>query len=96
MSATTARAVSVKLGTDMHERIKRLADAKRRTPHWMMREAITQYVDREERRASFYQDAMDAWHEYERTGLHLNAQEVDDWLSKLEAGNDIDPPPCHR
>jgi predicted transcriptional regulator len=32
-----------------------------RSAHWMMRQAIEQYVDREERRVKFRQDALDAW-----------------------------------
>ena len=36
-----------------------------------------------------------AWAEYQATGLHLTAEETDDWLVKLEAGEDADPPECH-
>ena len=48
MSATVTRPVAVKLDPSTRERMKRLADAKHRTPHWLMREAIDQYVDREQ------------------------------------------------
>jgi predicted transcriptional regulator len=30
-------------------------------PHWHMREAIRQYLDREESREAFRQDALRAW-----------------------------------
>jgi len=50
MSATTARPVAIKIDEDTKARLKRLADARQRTSHWLMREAITQYVDREEKR----------------------------------------------
>ncbi|MGY2237798.1 ribbon-helix-helix protein, CopG family [Pseudomonas gingeri] len=30
--------------------VQHLADARRRTSHWIMREAIAQYVEREEKR----------------------------------------------
>ena len=39
MPATAIRPVAVKLDPLMRERMKRLADAKHRTPHWLMREA---------------------------------------------------------
>ena len=45
MSSTT----SLKLDDEMKERIRRLANIHRRTPHWVMREAIHEYVEREER-----------------------------------------------
>ncbi|MDP2784684.1 MAG: ribbon-helix-helix protein, CopG family, partial [Sulfurimicrobium sp.] len=77
------------------ERVKRLADARHRTPHWLMREAIRQYVEREEKREAFRQDAINAWQEYQETGLHVTGEEVEVWLAKLEAGQDAEPPECH-
>ena len=50
---------------------------------------------REQRRESFRIQTLQAWEEYRVTGLHLNADEVDDWLIQLEQGVDIEPPPCH-
>ncbi|MHB9101478.1 MAG: CopG family ribbon-helix-helix protein, partial [Sulfuricella sp.] len=46
MTTTTTRPVAIKIDIDIKERVKRLADARHRTPHWMMREAIRQYVER--------------------------------------------------
>lgn len=95
MVASTARPVAIKLENDTRERLKRLADIRRRTPHWIMREAIQQYLEREEKREAFRQDAVKAWNEYRTTGLHVTQQEADVWLEKLEAGEDEDPPECH-
>src|SRR3546814_16941983 len=53
-----------------------------------MREAIAQYVEREEKREAFRQDAIRVWDEYQQTGLHLTLEEADAWLAKLEAGED--------
>ncbi|MGD0600109.1 MAG: ribbon-helix-helix domain-containing protein, partial [Terriglobales bacterium] len=39
---------SLKLDGETKERVQRLASARRRSPHWVMREAIEQYVEREE------------------------------------------------
>ncbi|KKO70261.1 CopG family transcriptional regulator (plasmid) [Kerstersia gyiorum] len=86
---------SVKLDDDLKGRVKHLADARRRTPHWIMREAIAEYVEREEKRESFKREALEAWDDYQRTGLHLTGEEVDEWLAKLEAGEDAEMPACH-
>ncbi len=43
------------------ERVQRLATARRRSPHWVMREAVEQYVEREEEREQLRQDALAAW-----------------------------------
>lgn len=79
----------------MRERLQRLASARRRSPHWVMREAIEQYVEREEKREMLRQDAMAAWNQYAATGLHVTADEADAWLAKLETGEDAAPPECH-
>jgi predicted transcriptional regulator len=49
-----------------------------------------------EKRARFYNDATAAWAEYQASGLHATAEEVDAWLARLEAGEDAEPPPCHN
>jgi predicted transcriptional regulator len=59
-----------------------------------MREAISQYVEREEKREAFRQDAIRAWEAYQAMGLHATSKEADAWLEKLEAGRDIEPPKC--
>jgi predicted transcriptional regulator len=86
---------SLKLDTATKERVRRLASARRRSPHWLMREAIEEYVEREEKREQFRQDALAAWAHYQATGLHATAAEADIWLAKLEAGKDAAPPKCH-
>jgi predicted transcriptional regulator len=87
--------MSVKLDLSTRARVENLAEARQRTAHWVMREAITQYVDREEKREAFRQDTIKAWEEYRSTGLHVRADEADAWLSQLEQSNDIEPPECH-
>lgn len=61
-----------------------------------MREAIAQYVEREEKRESFKQEAMRAWQTYQATGLHVTHDEMDAYLAKLQAGEDVEPPACHE
>ena len=85
---------SVKLDVETKERVRRLAAARRRSPHWLMREAIEEYVEREEKREQFRQDALAAWAHYQTTGLHATAEEADAWLAKLEAGKNAGPPKC--
>jgi predicted transcriptional regulator len=86
---------SLKLDSTIKERVRRLAETRRRTPHWIMREAVEQYVEREEKREQFRKDALTAWAEYQATGLHVTAGEANAWLAKLEAGKDAAPPKCH-
>ncbi|CDG88231.1 CopG family ribbon-helix-helix protein [Xenorhabdus bovienii] len=88
-------ATSVKLDDNLKSRIQHLAEVRQRSAHWIMREAIRDYVEREEKRESFKQDALRAWEAYQENGLHLTLEEADDWLVKLEAGDDTELPECH-
>jgi predicted transcriptional regulator len=90
-----ASAVSVKLDFETKARVQRLAKAQRRTAHWIMREAVEQYLEREEARERLQQDALAAWADYQAAGQHLTADEADVWLAQLEAGEDAEPPECH-
>jgi predicted transcriptional regulator len=85
---------SLKLDAKVKERVQRLASVRRRSPHWLMREAIEEYVEREEKREQFRRDALAAWDHYQTTGLHVNAEDADAWLAKLEAGKNVAPPKC--
>ena len=91
-----ATPVAVRLGEPLKERVRTLAGHKQRPMHWLMREAIEQYVTREEQRESFRQEALDALRDYQESGLHVTGDEADAWLAELEAGSDTEPPKCHE
>lgn len=91
----SASTTSLKLDPQMKERVQRLAEARRRTSHWIMREAIDEYVSREEKREQLRVETIAAWESYQRTGLHVTDEEMDEWLDKLAAGEDAPPPACH-
>jgi predicted transcriptional regulator len=93
---TNRSTTSLKLDVEIKARLQQLAQVRRRSSHWLMREAIEQYVEREERREQVRQDALAAWAEYQATGQHVTAEEADAWLAQLEAGEDAEPPPTHR
>ncbi|EGY28017.1 putative transcriptional regulator, partial [Candidatus Regiella insecticola 5.15] len=73
-------ATSIKLDDDLKSRIHHLADRQRRSAHWIMREAIRDYVEREEKHENFKQEALGSWAIYQKTGRHLSGDEVRVWL----------------
>ena len=95
MSATTLSSTTLKVDQATKDRVKRLAEARHRTPHRVMLDAISEYVEREEKREAFRQDGIRAWEAYQTTGLHVTHDEADAWLAKLEQGQDVEPPACH-
>ncbi len=86
---------TLKLEPEMKERVKHLAEAKQRSPHWVMKAAIEQYVEREEKREAFNREAVEAWEEYQATGLHVTHEEMITWLESWGTENELPPPECH-
>lgn len=89
------RPVAVDLDVEVHARVRELAKARNRPAHSLMREAIGEYVDREEKRETFRRETLAAWAAYEASGRHLTGSEAEAWLARLEAGHDVEPPECH-
>jgi predicted transcriptional regulator len=89
-------ATSVKLDDELRNRIQRLADTRQRSAHWIMREAIRNYVEREEARESFKQEALASWTAYQETGKHLSSQQTRDWLTSWGTEKETEIPECHE
>ena len=91
----TGSTTSLKLDDEVKDRVRQLAVTRHRSAHWLMREAIVQYLTREEKREQDRQSALAAWKDYQATGLHVTGEEADAWLVRLENGEDAEPPECH-
>lgn len=91
-----AKPTSLELDDDLKERVEQLASVRRRSPNWVMREAIEQYVEREEKREALRQDTLGAWEEFRTTGLHATAEEVEKWLASWGSEKELPPPQCHE
>ena len=90
------RTVSLKLDAIERERISALANIKKRTPHYLMKEAILDYVDREEARQRFIAAAEASFEHYKETGLHVGLDEFSAWVDAVQQAPDTPVPPCHR
>ncbi|UMZ09858.1 CopG family ribbon-helix-helix protein [Pseudomonas sp. MPFS] len=88
-------ATSIKIDDELKKRIQHLAGLRQRSSHWIMREAIAQYVEREEAREGFKQEALASWAAYQETGRHLTGQETRDWLNTWGTEAETELPKCH-
>lgn len=89
-------ATSIKIDDTLKSRVDQLASQRRRSPHWIMLEAIQQYVEREETRENFKQEALASWQAYKETGRHLSGEEVRTWLSTWGTDDERVVPECHK
>ena len=87
--------MKLELDTALSDRLQRLADARNQSADELARKAIEQFVECEENQDQFTRDALEAWEDYQATGLHVTAEEANAWLTKLAAGEDAEPPTPH-
>jgi predicted transcriptional regulator len=72
--------MGIKLDDDTRARLKALGVARHRSPHWLMREAIREYLDKEEQLERRNVEADAAWDEYKRTGSFVSDEAMSAWL----------------
>ena len=88
-------ATSIKINDHLKQRIQSLAETKDRSSHWVMCEAIQEYVEREEARESFKKEALQSWQAFQETGQHLTGAETSDWLDQWGTEIESEQPTCH-
>ena len=91
-----ASATSIKLDDDLKGRLRHLAEARKRSSHRIMREAIAQYVEREEQREAPRLDTREAWEEFQAGGLHATAGKVDRWPESRGTDHELPAPECRK
>ena len=95
VSNRLAMAAAIKIDQDLRDRVQRLASLRQRSAGSILREAVVQYVAREEARESFGQDARAAWDTYRTTSNHLDGQEISAWLDNWGTEAEAELPECH-
>ena len=97
MDTSPIRTTSLKLDEVLFNRIRQLAALKRRSAHWEMKEAIHQYLEREEQIEQFRQEALAAWEEFQATGQYVSDEVMTAWLESWGTDTEQDAPaPCQR
>lgn len=87
-------ATSLKLDDDTRERVRHAAERRERTPHWIMKKAVEEYLERDEARESFRQEALASLSAYREDGRHLTLSETLAWLDRWK--DDGKAPECHQ
>ena len=88
--------VTVKLDPSVRARISALAMSKKRTPHYLLKEAIREYIDREESRPNFIKVAERSYQHYKETGSHISLDEFSAWVDAVEQKPSTSMPVCHE
>lgn len=86
--------LSVKLDQQEKARLKSLGLARKRSPHWLARQAIAEYLDREEAVERFKQESEAAWGDYQNSGQAVPHAQVMEWLATWGGDDEGEAPPC--
>jgi len=84
--AMTSKAV--KLDDSTVDRLKVLGEIRQRSPHWLMKEAIRQFLDREEAAEQIRLDTLQRLAQYEADGKTISHDVVDAWLASWGTENE--------
>lgn len=84
--------MGIKLALAERERLKQLAERKNRSAHFLAKEAISQYLDREEAADRFKQESIARWEEYRANGKALPNEDVLKWLDSWGTEHEQDTP----
>lgn len=75
--------VGIKLDEQTRARLKRIAEIRRRSVHWLMKEAIERYLESEERFEQEKAEDMARYQSYLDTGRHVSNDEMMRWMDEL-------------
>lgn len=86
---------SVKLG---HRKaiLQNLAEDFGGSVHSIVLDAIDQHIERLQAKQAYDRRAMQAYRDYQATGLHITLNEFVDWVDSLDTEQQRDMPECHK
>ena len=88
--------LSIKLGMDKKAQLIWIAEKKDRSVHFLLCQAVSEYIENETKRLAFYEDGRKAIEHYNETGLHTTHAEMMAWAQSLGTEHELPLPPCHK
>lgn len=91
---TQIKPMAIKLPQQERDRLQQLGTVKKRSAHWLAKEAISQFLDREEAAERFKLESVTRWEEYCHTGKSAPHDVVMQWLDSWGTDNELAVPKC--
>lgn len=79
----------IKLDEETAKRLKTLGEVRDRSPHWLMKTAIEQYLIREEHYEREKQEDAQRWQHYQLTGEAIAHDVATKWLTALAQSEEV-------
>jgi len=87
--------ISIRLPAELKKRVQGLAATRQHSTNTLVIQAVTAFVEREEKREAIRQECIAAHEHYQQTGLHVSHAEVKEWIAGLRQGKKVTHPKCH-
>ena len=87
--------LAISLDTVLQEKVQQIMAVQRLSFDSVVRQALREYVEREEKKMQFQQEAIAAWQNFQQDGLHLTDDEVMAWLETWGTKQETEIPKCH-
>ena len=81
-----ATTLGVKVDEALQERLKMIAELKDRSTHWIIKQAIEEYLAREEAVERDRREDRERWERYAIAGEAVSNSAATAWLDELAAG----------
>lgn len=88
--------LSIKLDSEKKQDLVWIAEKKSRSVHFLLLQAVSEYIENEKKRLEFYEDGKKALEHYKATGLHTTQEEMIAWANSLGTANELPQPVCHK
>jgi predicted transcriptional regulator len=85
----------VKLDSNINARLKELGLLQQRSTHWLMKQAILHYLEREEARERLKHQTLERWQEVAE-GKIVQNKAVMEWLDTWGASSTSERPKCEN
>ncbi len=85
--------MGIKIDEKTRERVRTLAESRERTPHWVIRTALAEYLEREEAREREKAEDLERWERFALGGPAVDNAAAVAWLDDLAHGKKR---PCPR
>lgn len=86
---------SIRILKEQKIRLSAIAEARNRSAHALAIKALDEFIEKEEARLSYEQQAVAAYENLKSTGLHVTADELKAWAKSLNTVAPEQVPICH-
>ncbi|MFC3127556.1 CopG family ribbon-helix-helix protein [Pseudoroseomonas globiformis] len=85
--------LALKLDEETRRRLQALGQLRDRSPHWLMKKAVLEFLEREESYEQEKREDLDRWERYRLTGQAIPHEAVRDWLESFGPTGPTQPRP---